>query len=115
MAILKTEDGSLPDVTLRATVPRLHAGAFAAVLATPAIVIACLLPIKLLLPVLSVVSFVIAVSTGLFAFCAKVDRRAPGITLWDVAGGFTLIWVAAGLMGRPRYFIEWFERLVMMP
>jgi hypothetical protein len=114
MAIWKAEDGSLSDITLRVMAPLLHACAFAAILCAPAIVLAWLLPFPLFLPILSVVSFALAVIIALFAVCSKVNRRAPGITLWDVAGGFTLIWIVAGLVLKPKFLIEWFERVATM-
>src|SRR5215831_3403673 len=85
--------------------------ALAAIAAAPGVLLAWLLPLPFVLPVLSVIAFVIACVVALFAYARNVPRRAPGMTLWDVAGIFTAIWITAGLLSGPARLIRFFEHL----
>ena len=65
-----------------------------------------LVPPPLVLPTLGLVSFTAAVVVALFAYCSGTDRHADGITLWDLAGAFALIWVAAGMLSEPEHIAQ---------
>jgi hypothetical protein len=72
-----------------------------------------LVPPPLVLPALGLVSFTAAVVLALFAYCSGADRHADGITLWDVAGAFALIWVAAGMLSEPEHIVQLLGRVMM--
>jgi hypothetical protein len=78
----------------------------------PGLFLLALVPISLVLPTLSIVSFVLACAAAVTAHHAAVDQAAPGITLWDVAALFTAIWIGAAMISGPKRIIELFERLI---
>src|SRR5258708_3028792 len=45
----------------------------------------------------------------------EIDRHAPGVSAWDIAAIFTLIWIGAGMIGGAKQVIELFDRLAMTP
>ena len=71
-----------------------------------------LVPPPLTMPVLSIVSFTIAGILALLAYCNGVDRYAPGVTLWDVAGLSALIWIGAGMLSKPEHIVQLFGHLM---
>ncbi len=77
--------------------------------------LAWLLPAPLVPPALSIVSFAIAGGVALYAYCSGADRGADGITAWDVAGAFALIWVAAGTLSEPETVLQLFGHAKMAP
>jgi hypothetical protein len=85
--------------------------ALVAIAAAPGVLLIWLLPLSFVLPVLSIVSFVLACIAGLCAYGNKISRRAPGMTLWDVAGVFTAMWIVAGILSGPTRFFKLFECL----
>lgn len=103
----------------RAFLPSLHSlgPLTAAVLMVTAaismLMLASLVPPPLLMPVLSLVSFLAAGVIALFAYYSGADRHTPGITLWDVAGVFALIWIGAGMLSEPEHVIQLFGHVAM--
>jgi hypothetical protein len=100
--------------------PHLKRSAFilaaaASILAAAAsgLLVVWLLPPPLVLPVVSIVSFIFAGVIGLFAYYSRADRHAPGVTAWDVAGVFALIWVAAGMLSEPEHVVQLFGHITM--
>jgi hypothetical protein len=89
--------------------------ALIAIAAAPAVVLAWLLPVALVPPALSIVSFAIAGGVALYAYCSGVDRDADGISAWDIAGAFALIWVAAGMLSEPETVLQLFGHAKMAP
>jgi len=85
--------------------------ALVAIAAAPGVLLVGLLPLPFVLPMLSIVSFVIAGGVAVFAYRKRVPRKAPGVTLWDVAGVFTAIWIAAGIFSGPARLFRFFEWL----
>jgi hypothetical protein len=73
-----------------------------------------LVPPPLVMPALSLVSFTIAMILALRAYCTRVDLRAHGITLWDAAGVFALIWIGAGTLSEPEHIIQLFDHIMMV-
>jgi len=61
------------------------------------------------------VSFLIACIAALFAHYSEIDRHAPGVTLWNIAAVFTLIWIGAGMIGGPKHIVQLFDLLTMAP
>jgi hypothetical protein len=87
----------------------------AVVAVAPAILLLWIVPLPLFLPALSIVSFAIAGIVAVVAHGSGTDRRAPGVTAWDIAALFTTMWILTGLMSGARPFAELFERLAMSP
>lgn len=82
--------------------------------AIPVFLIASFVPLSLLMPVLSLVSFLAAGAVALFAYYSRADRRAAGITSWDVAGVFALIWITTGMLSEPQHVIQLFDHIAMV-
>jgi hypothetical protein len=74
--------------------------------AASCVLLVWLVPPALVLPALGLVSFTAAVVVSLFAYCSGADRHADGMTLWDMAGAFALIWVAAGMLSEPEHIAQ---------
>jgi hypothetical protein len=89
--------------------------ALAAVGAAPGILLLWFAPLPLVLPLLSIVSFAIAGMTALVAHRSGIDRRAPGVTVWDISALFTALWILAGLASGIHPFAELFGRLAVNP
>jgi hypothetical protein len=86
-----------------------------AIATAPAFVLLILIPLPLVPPVLSVLSFVIACSVALYALFTKASRDAQGVTIWDIAYAFTFTWIVAGMMSNPRHLLDWLDNLSMVP
>jgi hypothetical protein len=74
---------------------------FSLLTALPAALALHLLAPELVLPVFSVLLFIEAAFAVILARLLHVADNAQGITLWDLAGGFTLIGCAAAVFGEP--------------
>ncbi len=83
--------------------------------AATALVLFLLVPARLVLPVLSLLSFVIACVAAMYALFKKVNRDVQGSTTWNIAYVFTLTWILAGTMSNPRHVLDWFDNLSMVP
>jgi hypothetical protein len=115
MALWKSEHGSAYEFIVHS--PRQHPdlAVLIAAAVAPGLVLVWLVPLPLVLPVLSVVSFAVAGVAALFAHYSGVDRRARGVTAWDVAGVFTLMWICAGLLSGPKRVLQLFGDVTMIP
>jgi hypothetical protein len=78
-------------------------------------VLLLLIPLTLVPPVLSILSFVIACGVALYALFTKANRDAQGVAIWDIAGAFTFIWIIAGMMSNPNHLLDWFDNPSMVP
>lgn len=74
---------------------------FSLLTALPAMLALHLLEPALVLPAFSVLLFIEAAFAVLAARLIHCSDSADDITLWDVAGGFTLIGCAAAVLGEP--------------
>ena len=74
---------------------------FSLLTALPAVLAVHLLEPKLVLPAFSVLLFIEAAFAVVAARLIHVPDDADAITLWDLAGGFTLIGCAAAVFGEP--------------
>ncbi|WP_407183964.1 hypothetical protein [Bradyrhizobium centrosematis] len=74
---------------------------FSLLTALPAVLALHLLEPELVLPVFSAVLFVEAAFAVMAARLIHNTGSADEITLWDLAGGFTLIGCAAAMFGEP--------------
>jgi hypothetical protein len=86
-----------------------------AIATAPALVLLLLIPLPLVPPVLSILSFVIACGAALYAIFTRASREAQGVTIWNIAYTFTFIWIVAGVMSKPRHLLDWFDNLSMVP
>jgi hypothetical protein len=111
MALWKTEHDFRPQFTLHVPARALDLAALFAIGAAPVLLLLWAVPLPLLLPALSIGSFIIACVIALFAHCAGVDRTAPGMTPWDIVAVFTAIWIGAGMVSGPKQIVELFEQL----
>jgi hypothetical protein len=111
MALWKTEHDFRPQFTLHVPARVLELAALFAIGAAPVLLLLWAVPLPLLLPALSIGSFIIACVIALFAHCAGVDRTAPGVTPWDIVAVFRAIWIGAGMVSGPKQIVELFEQL----
>ena len=115
MALWNTERRSEPQFTLHVPARYLDRAALVAIGAIPALLLVWLIPLPLVLPVLSIVSFLLACIAALFAHYCRIERHAPGLTSWHIAAVFTLIWIGAGMIGGPKHIVQLFDQLTMAP
>jgi hypothetical protein len=114
MTLWKSEHSSTYGPALHKWGSHLELFVVIATTAASSVLLVWLVPPPLVLPALSFVSFVAAGIVALFAYCCGADRHADGITLWDVAGVFALIWVAAGMLSEPERVVQLFGHLTMV-
>ena len=86
-----------------------------AITAAPAFVLFLLIPAPLVLPVLSILSLVIACVVAMYAVFIKANRDAQGSTIWNIAYAFTFTWIVAAMMSNPKHVLDWFDNLSMVP
>jgi hypothetical protein len=113
MTLWKSEHSFTYGRALHKWGPHLELFVVIAITAASSVLLVWLVPPPLVLPALSFVSFMAAGIVGLFAYYSAADRHADGITLWDVAGVFALIWVAAGMLSEPEHVVQLFGHLIM--
>jgi hypothetical protein len=78
----------------------------------PGLLLVWLVPRPLVLPAISIVSFTLAGLVALWAYRSGIDRHTDGITLWDVAGVFALIWIGAGMLSEPAHVVQLFDHMM---
>jgi hypothetical protein len=115
MAIWKTEHDFQPLFTLHVPARALDLAALFAIGTAPVLLLLWAVPLPLVLPALSIASFILACAVALFAHCSGVDCTAPGMTAWDIVALFTLIWISAGMVGGSKQMVELFEQLATAP
>ncbi len=113
MALRKSEHGSADGFTLHSPGQHLDLPVLISLAAAPGLLLVWLVPLPLVLPALSIVSFTIAGVVALLAYHTGADRQANGITPWDVAGVFALIWVGAGMLSEPEHVVQLFDHITM--
>jgi hypothetical protein len=74
----------------------------------PIPVLAWLLPPSLVLPMSSLVLLSGAAVVALFAWLRNTEPGSAGITLWDLAGAFAFIGLAAGGLSEPMHVAHLF-------
>ena len=115
MTLWKVEQGSTRRFVIDDPTRFLDLIALIAIAAAPGLLLVMFIPLPLVLPALSIVSFVMACGIALFAHFNKNSRRQPGLAHWELACAFAFIWVAAGMMSNPKTIIDWLDRLAMTP
>ncbi len=76
--------------------------------ALPAALVAVLAPKPVALPLASLVSILLAAAVATYAFRARVNYRARGLTFWDLAGMLAFIGFGAGALSEPTAALELF-------
>jgi len=115
MTLWRTARGSAPLFTAEAPTHHYDVAALLIIAAALGLLLLWLIPLALVLPVLSIMSFIIAGVAALAAHYSGINRRAPGVSAWDVAALFTSIWIIAGMMSGTKQFTELFDRLAAIP
>jgi hypothetical protein len=113
MTLWKYEHGSTYGPAFHKFGPRLDLSVVVVAAAASCVLLVWLVPPPLVLPALGLVSFTAAVIAALSAYCSGADRHADGITLWDMAGTFALIWVAAGMFSEPEHIVQLLSHVMM--
>ena len=111
MTLWKSEHGSTYGPALHKLEPQLNLSFVVIAAAASSVLLVWLVPSPLALPALGLVSFTAAVVVALFASYSGADRH--GITLWDMAGAFALIWVAAGMLSEPEHIAQLLGHVMM--
>jgi hypothetical protein len=89
----------------------LDLAALVGIAALPGLLFVWLMPLPFVPPLIAVVSFLIAGLFGWFAHRSKADPRAAGLTAWDVAGVFTVLWVGAAFASDHHHLVRLIEIL----
>ena len=115
MALRKIELGPERKFVIDSRARLLDVLCLIAIAAAPLVVLLLLVPLPLVLPILSVLSFVLAWGVALYALFTKASRETRDITVWDFAAAFTLIWIVAGMMSNPKNLLAWLDGLSTAP
>ena len=115
MALWKMEYGSERKLVVDEPFRFLDLVGLIAIATAPALVLLLLIPLTLVPPVLSILSFVIACGVALYALFTKARRDVPGVAIWDIAGAFIFIWIVTGMMSNPKHLLDWFDSLSTAP
>jgi hypothetical protein len=113
MALWKSEHSFAYGFTRHSPGQHLDLPVLIALAAAPGLLLVWLVPLPLVLPALSIVSFTVAGLVALLAYHSGADRHADGMTPWDVAGVFALIWVGAGMLSEPEHVVQLFDHIMM--
>jgi hypothetical protein len=81
--------------------------AFGMALAIPLFVMIAVLPLPVVLPAFSVWSLAAAAVIVLFALTRRPPHRRSAVNAWDLAGAFTLIGCAAGILGEVEHMVDY--------
>jgi hypothetical protein len=80
---------------------------FAVALAIPLFVMVAVLPLPVVLPAFSVWSLAAAAVVVLFALTRRSPTPRTTVNAWDLAGAFTLIGCAAGILGEVEHIVDY--------
>ncbi|WFU37528.1 hypothetical protein QA640_23935 [Bradyrhizobium sp. CB82] len=78
-------------------------------IATSALLTICVLEPSLVLPALSILLFSGAMIAALFARAESENVTLEKVTLWDIAGAFTMMGCAAAIFSEPDQVALFFE------
>jgi disulfide bond formation protein DsbB len=76
--------------------------------ALPAAAVALIAPTAIALPTASLVSIILAALVAIYAYRARINYHAKGLTFWDLAGMLAFIGIGAGAMSEPAAALELF-------
>lgn len=101
---------------IRRNVPSLDSFGILALLsvliAAPAFLMIRLLEPGFVLPAFSILLFSDAAIAAIVARAIHVRRISENVTLWDIAGAFTLLGCAAAIFSEPDQVVRLFDHLV---
>ena len=115
MALRKVDSGSERKFVVEVPLRFQGLVGLIAITAAPAFVLFLLIPAPLVLPVLSILSLVIACVAATYALFINANRDAQGSTIWNIVYVFTFTWIVAGMMSNPKHVLDWFDNLPMVP
>ena len=81
-------------------------------IAVPAFLMIRWLEPELVLPAFSILLFSDAAIAAILARAIHARRNSQNVTLWDVAGAFTMMGCAAAIFSEPDQVVRFFEQLV---
>ena len=100
---------------IRRNVPSLESLGILALLsvliAAPAFLIVRLLEPGFILPAFSILLFSDAAIAAILACAIHARRTSENVTLWDIAGAFTMMGCAAAIFSEPNQVVRFFEQL----
>jgi hypothetical protein len=74
----------------------------------PAAGVALLAPKAIALPLVCMISLMLAITCAIYAWCSQISYRSQGLTFWDLAGMLVLIGLGAGAASEPASALELF-------
>jgi hypothetical protein len=80
--------------------------------AVPALLMIGVLEPGLVLPAFSILLFAEAAVAAIAARLTHVHRNSESVTLWDIAGAFTIMGCAAAIFSEPDQVAQFFEQPV---
>jgi hypothetical protein len=81
-------------------------------IAVPAFLMIHLLERGFVLPAFSILLFSDAAIAAILARAIHARKNSESVTLWDIAGAFTMIGCAAAIFSEPDQVVRFFEQLV---
>jgi hypothetical protein len=81
-------------------------------IAVPAFLMIRVLEPELVLPAFSILLFAEAAIAAIVARSIQVHRSSENVTLWDIAGAFTMMGCAATIFSEPDQVAQFFEQPV---
>lgn len=87
--------------------------ALISIAAAPGLFLTMTIPLQLVLPAVSILSFTVACGIALYAHCSSPYRSESDKVLWELAYAFAFVWVAAGICSNPWHLLDWFESLAV--
>ena len=81
-------------------------------IAAPAFLMIRWLEPELVLPAFSILLFSDAAIAAIVARAIHARRNSENVTLWDIAGAFTMMGCAAAIFSEPDQVVRFFEQLV---
>src|SRR5260370_33560248 len=81
-------------------------------IAAPAFLMIRLLEPGFVLPAFSILLFSEAAIAAIVASAMRIRRNSENVTLWDIAGAFTMMGCAAAIFSEPDQVVRFFEQLV---
>lgn len=81
-------------------------------IAVPAFLMIHLLERGFVLPAFSILLFSDAAIAAVLARAIHARKNSESVTLWDIAGAFTMIGCAAAIFSEPDQVVRFFEQLV---
>jgi len=108
MTLWRSEHSPRYELSIRSPGHRLDRTILLATTAALGALLIWSVPPHLIMPTLGIASFLVAGLIGALAYWLGADRHTVGISAWDIAGAFALIWVTAGMLSEPQQVAELF-------